>query len=152
MRLRRRRRLSARVWASRRGRERFDDVFERQHVDRVVIRRAAKLSLLRRGRVAERHAQTAADTEVGAHSADEPPVTIGLLDDTARHGARRLTDRARKRAEATVGIDDSNRLRGLLPRPGHHLGPHGYYDYTLLGARCSGLVARGSLLGARGSV
>src|SRR4029077_18753895 len=62
--------------------------------------------------------------------------------DVVRDGAGRLTDRTRERAEAAIGIDDSNRLRGLLARPGHHLGPHVERLY-----RGAGLGARGSMAG-----
>src|SRR5947207_9035316 len=89
----------------------LDDLFPRHHVDRVVVGRAAELALLRSGRVAERHAQAAADAEIGAHGADHPSVAIGFLDNASRHRAGRLADRARKRAETAVRIDDRNRLR-----------------------------------------
>jgi len=99
-------------------------LFERHHVDRVVVGRAAELALLRRRRIAERHAQTAADAEIGANGAHHPAVAIGFFDDAAGNGTRRLANRARKRTETEIGVDDRDRLRGLLARPGHHLGPH----------------------------
>ena len=86
------------------------------HVDGVVVRRAAELALLRRGGVAERHAEAAADAEVRANRADHPAVAVGLFDDAAGNGAGRLADRARKRAEAAIGIDDRYRLGRLLAR------------------------------------
>src|SRR5258707_3569508 len=120
------RRRSITVWrrATRRLLEDLDDLVPGHHVDRVVVRRAAELALLRRGGVAERDAQSAADAQVRAHCAHHPAVAIGLLDDTTGHGTRRLADRAGERTEAAIGVDDRNRLRGLLARPGHHLGPH----------------------------
>ena len=69
--------------------EELDDFFERHHVDGVVVGRAAELALLRRGRIAERDAQAAADAEVGAHRAHHPAVAIGLFDDAAGNRDRR---------------------------------------------------------------
>jgi len=101
-----------------------DDFFVRIHIDRVVVGRAAELALLRCGGIAERHAESAADAEIGANRADHPAITIGFLDDAAGDGARRLTNRTGKRAEAGVRIDDRDGLRSLLARPRHHLCPH----------------------------
>src|SRR5438093_2056470 len=99
-------------------------LFPRHHVDRVVVGRATELSLLRRGRVSERDAETAADTKIRANGTYHPAVTVGFFDDTAGDGTGSLTNRARKRTEAAIGVDDRDRLRSFLARPGHHLGPH----------------------------
>src|SRR5262245_57058027 len=94
------------------------------HVDGVVIGRAAELALLGRGRIAQRHAQATPDAQVRPDRAHHATVAIRLLDDASGHRAGGLTDRTRKRAEATVGIDNRYRLGRLLTRAAHHLGPH----------------------------
>jgi len=109
----------------RRSGQQLDHFLERHHVDRVVIGRASEFALLWRGRIAQRHAQAAADAEVGANGTDHPAVDVGFLDDAAGNRAGRLANRARKRTETAIGVDDRDRLRGLLARPAHHLGPHG---------------------------
>src|SRR5437763_936872 len=101
-----------------------EDFFVRVHVDRIVIGRAAELALLGRRGIPERHAQTAADTEIHANRTHHPAVTVRFFDDAPGNGTGGLTDRARERPEAAIGIDHSDRLRGLLAGPRHHLGPH----------------------------
>jgi len=76
------------------------------HVDGVVIGGAAEFALLGGGGIAERHAQAAADTEIDANRAHHPAITIGFLDDAAGDGTRRLTNRARKRTETKIWVDD----------------------------------------------
>src|SRR6185436_2535498 len=126
----------------------LDDLFPRVHVDRVVVGRAAELALLRRRWVAHRHAQPAADAEVGAHRAHHPPITIGFFDDAAGDRAGGLANGARKRAETAVRVDDRDRLRGLLAGPRHHFGPHvtviipGAGDWGLRPASTSGVNVR----------
>lgn len=109
------------------------DLFEGMHIDGVVIGRAPELPLLRSRRVPQGYAQAATDAQVRAHSADHPPVAIRLFDYAIGDWTSRLTDRARKGTKTAVGIDDRNRLRGLLARPTHHLGPH-EDDYTVGGS------------------
>src|SRR5687768_8701188 len=107
-----------------RGLEYLHDQLERHHVDGIVVGRAAELANLRGGRVAERDTQSAANAEVGPDGADHAAIPILLFDDAAGDGTGDLTDRARKRAEAAIRVDYRYRLRGLLARPSHHLGPH----------------------------
>src|SRR5262249_10486191 len=119
-------RLRARLeWFRRCRLQRLDHVFERHHVDGVVVWRAAEFALLRGGGVAEGDAQAASDAEISADRAHHPTVAIRLLYDATGYRACGLTDRTRERAEAAIGVDDRYRLRSLLPRPRHHLGPHG---------------------------
>src|SRR4051812_7484688 len=105
--------------------QRLQNLFPRHHVDGVVVGRAAELALLRGGRVAERHAQAAANAQISADGAHHPAVAIGLLDDATGHRAGGLTNRTGERPKTAVRIDDRNRLRSFLARPAHHLGPHG---------------------------
>src|SRR6187399_2792683 len=65
----------------RRSGQQLDHFLERHHVDRVVVSRASEFALLWRGRIAQRHAQAAADAEVGANGTDHPAVDVGFLDD-----------------------------------------------------------------------
>src|SRR2546425_684897 len=112
--------------------KRDDNLFERVHVDGVVIRWAPELPLLGRRGVAERDAEAAADAEVGANGTDHPPILVGDFDDTAGHRAGSLANRAGKCAKTMIRVDHGNRPWRLFPRPGHHLGPHGS-DYTAFG-------------------
>src|SRR2546425_4001003 len=112
--------------------KRGDDLFERVHVDGIVIRGASELALLRRRGVAERDAEAAADAQVGANGTDHPLIPIGDFDDTAGYRAGGLANRAGKCAKTTIRVDHGNRPWRLLPRPGHHLGPHGS-DYKAFG-------------------
>src|SRR5262249_16104717 len=57
------------------------DFYERHHVDGGLVGRAAEFSLLRRGGIAQRDAQAAANTQVGPNGTHHPAVTVGLLDD-----------------------------------------------------------------------
>src|SRR5688572_21492941 len=77
----------------------------RHHVDGVVVGRAAELANLRRGRIAERDAQSAPDAEVSTHGANHTAVPILLLDDATGDGTGSLANRAGERAEAPIGVD-----------------------------------------------
>src|SRR6185369_5474268 len=104
--------------------QRLQDLFPRVHVDRVVVGWTAELALLWCRRVPERHTQTAADAQIRANRANHASVPIRFFDNAAGHRARRLTDRARERAETAIRIDHSDRFGRLLARPTHHLRPH----------------------------
>jgi len=129
------------------GRKGLHDLFERDHVDGVVVGRAAELALLRRGLVAERSRTGRSRMQRSARTAQHhAAVAIGVLPQCNRDRAGCLANRARERAKTAVGIDDRNRLRGLLRGPDSSWS-NVWCDYTW--GSGSGLAARDSGLGAR---